>query len=160
MLYRTVPKTGGKLSILGFGFMRLPQRRSGGIDEERAIAQLRSAIDRGVNYVDTAPLYHFGRSEPILAQALAGGYRGKVNIATKLPPWSVRDRKDMDRILDTQLGTLKTDHIDFYLLHSLARESWEKMKTLGVLEFLDAAKRSGKIHNAGFSFHGDLSAFK
>ncbi|HVN73824.1 MAG TPA: aldo/keto reductase [Methanoregula sp.] len=160
MLYRTVPKTGEKLSILGFGFMRLPQRRSGGIDEERAIAQLRSAIDRGINYVDTAPLYHFGRSEPILAQALSGGYREKVNIATKLPPWSVRSREDMDRILATQLETLRTDHIDFYLLHSLARESWEKMKKLGVKEFLDAAKKSGKIRNAGFSFHGDLPAFR
>ena len=160
MLYRHVPKTGEALSILGFGFMRLPQRKSGGIDEERAIAQLRSAIDHGINYVDTAPLYHFGRSEPILAQALAGGYREKVSIATKLPPWSVRSREDMDRILDTQLATLRTDHIDYYLLHSLARESWEKMKKLGVMAFLDAAKKSGKIRNAGFSFHGDLPAFK
>ena len=160
MMYRHVPKTGEALSILGFGFMRLPQRKSGGIDEERAIAQLRSAIDHGINYVDTAPLYHFGRSEPILAKALADGYREKVSIATKLPPWSVRSREDMDRILDTQLATLRTDHIDYYLLHSLARESWEKMKKLGVMAFLDAAKKSGKIRNTGFSFHGDLPAFR
>jgi hypothetical protein len=160
MLYRKVPKTDEELSILGFGFMRLPQKTGGGIDEERAIAQLRRAIDNGVNYVDTAPLYHFGRSEPLLARALQDGYREKVNIATKLPPWSVRNRGDMDRILDTQLATLKTDRIDYYLLHSLARESWEKLKSLGVLEFLDEAKKAGKIRNAGFSFHGDLPAFK
>ena len=86
MLFRTVPKTGDSLSILGFGFMRLPLKNGGGIDEERAILQLRHAIDRGVNYVDTAPAYHFGKSEKILARALADGYRKKVRIATKLPP--------------------------------------------------------------------------
>ena len=160
MQYRKVPKTGEELSALGFGFMRLPQKSGGGIDEERAVRQIRYAIDNGVNYVDTAPLYHFGRSEPILAEALSGGYREKVNIATKLPPWSVHSREDMDRILSQQLVTLRTGHIDFYLLHSLAKESWAKLKSLGVLEFLDAAKKEGRIRNAGFSFHGDISSFK
>ena len=89
MLYRKVPKTGDEISILGFGCMRLPQKSGGVIDEERAIRQLRYAIDNGVNYVDTAPAYHFGRSEKILARALADGYREKVRIATKLPPWLV-----------------------------------------------------------------------
>ena len=74
MLYRNVPKTGDTLSILGFGYMRLPAKKGGGIDEERAIAQLRYAIDHGVNYVDTAPGYHLGKSEKILARALADGY--------------------------------------------------------------------------------------
>ena len=141
MLYRTVPKTGDKLSILGFGYMRLPQKQGGGIDEERAIRQLRYAIDHGVNYVDTAPIYHFGKSEPILGRALADGYREKVRLATKLPPWSVFSRIDMDRILAEQLATLNTDHIDYYLLHSLGKESWEKLVRLGVLEFLDTAKK-------------------
>ena len=160
MLYRKVPKTGEDLSILGFGYMRLPLLPGGGIDEDRAIRQLRHAIDCGVNYVDTAPLYHFGKSEPVLARALADGYRGKVNIATKLPPWNVRSRADMDRILDTQLATLRTGTIDYYLLHSLARESWEKLKGLGVLGFLDNAKKDGRIRNAGFSFHGDIGTFR
>ena len=142
MLYRKVPKTGDELSILGFGYMRLPAKKSGsGIDEERAIRQLRYAIDHGVNYVDTAPAYHFGRSEQILGRALEDGYREKVRLATKLPPWSVRSRGDMDRILDSQLATLKTDHIDYYLLHSLTRESFSRLKNLGVLEFLDAATK-------------------
>jgi uncharacterized protein len=161
MLYRKVPKTGDELSILGFGYMRLPAKKNGsGIDEERAIRQLRSAIDQGVNYVDTAPAYHFGKSEQILGRALADGYRDKVRIATKLPPWSVRSREDMDRILDGQLAILKTDHIDYYLLHSLGKESFEKLKNLGVLEFLDAAKKDGRIRNAGFSSHTDLLTFK
>jgi len=160
MLYRKVPKTGDELSVLGFGYMRLPLKKGGGIDEERAIRQLRYAIDHGVNYVDTAPAYHFGRSEHVLAHALADGYRKKVRLATKLPPWSVRSREDMDRILDAQLTRLDTDHIDYYLLHSLSASSWEKMRNLGVREFLDLAKRDGKINNAGFSFHGDSESFK
>jgi predicted aldo/keto reductase-like oxidoreductase len=160
MLFRKVPKTGDELSILGFGYMRLPTKSGGGIDEERAILQLRYAIDNGVNYVDTAPAYHFGKSEKILARALADGYREKVRLATKLPPWSVHSPDDMNHILTSQLSTLHTDHIDYYLLHSLTRASWEKMKRLGVLGFLDTAKKDRRIKNAGFSFHGDPATFK
>ena len=160
MLYRTVPKTGDGLSILGFGCMRLPSTRTGGVDEARAIRQIRHAIDGGINYIDTAPVYHLGKSEQVLGRALAGGYREKVRIATKLPHWSVYERADMDRIIDAQLKTLQTDHIDYYLLHSLGRGSFEKLRGLGVLGFLDAAKRDGRIRNAGFSFHDNLAAFK
>jgi len=161
MLYRKVPKTGDELSILGFGYMRLPAKAGGTvIDEERAIRQLRYAIDHGVNYVDTAPAYHLGKSEQVLSRALEDGYRDKVRLATKLPPWSVRSRGDMDRILDGQLATLKTDHIDYYLLHSLTKESFLRLKQLGVLEFLDAARKDGRIRNAGFSTHADLPAFR
>ncbi len=161
MLYRTVPKTGDQLSILGFGYMRLPSKTGGtGIDEARAIRQLRYAIDHGVNYVDTAPAYHFGRSEQVLGRALENGYRARVRLATKLPPWSVRSREDMDQILDGQLAALKTDHIDYYLLHSLTRESFDRLKKLGVLEFLDAAQKDGRIRNTGFSTHADLPAFR
>jgi predicted aldo/keto reductase-like oxidoreductase len=160
MLYRKVPRTGDELSILGFGCMRLPQTKTGGVDVERAIRQIRYAIDHGVNYLDTAPVYHLGKSEQVLSMALAGGYRAKVRIATKLPPWSVRERADMDRILDTQLQTLRTDHIDYYLLHSMADTSWVKLRDLGVLDFLDTAKKDGRIRNAGFSFHGNTATLK
>jgi predicted aldo/keto reductase-like oxidoreductase len=160
MLFRKVPKTGDELSILGFGYMRLPTKNGGEIDEERAIQQLRYAIDNGVNYVDTAPAYHFGKSEKILARALADGYREKVRIATKLPPWTVHSQDDMNHILSSQLSTLRTDHIDYYLLHSLSKANWEKMKSLGILEFLDNAKKDGRIKNNGFSFHGDPTTFK
>jgi hypothetical protein len=159
MLYRTIPKTGDKLSILGFGCMRLPSNRTGGVDEERAIRQIRHAIDNGVNYLDTAPIYHLGKSEQVLGKALTDGYRGKVRIATKLPHWEVFEREDMDRILNRQLATLQTDHIDYYLLHSLAGKSFRILRDLGVLEFLDAAKKDGRIINAGFSFHGKAEEF-
>ncbi len=160
MLYRTVPKTGERLSILGFGCMRLPTGRTGTVDEERAVRQIRHAIDAGVNYLDTAPIYHLGRSEQVIGRALAGGYREKVRIATKLPHWDVFSRADMDRILNRQLATLQTDHIDYYLLHSLTKDGFEKLKGLGVLEFLYTAKKDGRIGNAGFSTHENLAAFK
>ena len=159
MQYRLVPKNGDKLSALGFGAMRLPSKRMG-IDEQRATKQIRSAIDSGVNYIDTAVPYHGGESERFLGRALQGGYREKVKIATKLPPWSVKTREDMDRILGIQLKKLQTDHIDYYLLHGLDANNWKKLHELGVLEFLDAARASGKIINAGFSFHGDRKTFK
>lgn len=158
MLTRKVPKTGDELSILGFGCMRLPEK-NGRIHVERATGLLRRAINRGVNYVDTAMPYHMGASEPFVGQALAGGYRDKVHLATKMPPWLVKARKDMDPILATQLKNLRTDRIDYYLLHSLVKSSWESMKSLGVLEFLDRARRNGKILNRGFSFHGDPRTF-
>ncbi|KPK99453.1 MAG: aldo/keto reductase [Planctomycetes bacterium SM23_65] len=159
MLYRRMESTGDELSILGFGCMRLPQR-GGRIDEERARRQLRDAIDRGVNYVDTAFSYHMGTSEPFLGRALSSGYRDRVRLATKLPHWSTRTREDMDRILGAQLERLRTDHIDYYLLHALDGKSWVKMRDLGALEFLERAKADGRITHAGFSFHGDLPAFK
>ena len=105
MLYRTMPKNGENLSVLGFGCMRMPMI-DGKIDEERAIAQIRKAIDGGVNYVDTAWPYHNGASEPLLGKALKDGYREKVKVATKLPPWMVKSREDMDNILNAQLGKL------------------------------------------------------
>jgi len=160
MLYRKVPKTGDELSVLGFGCMRLPTKRGGGIDEGRAIRQVRYAVDHGVNYVDTAPHYHLGRSESFLAHALSDGYRKKVCLATKLPPWSVRSRQDMDHVLEAQLAKLQTGFIDYYLLHSLSGSSWVEMRNLGVREFLDSAKKDGRIKNAGFSFHGDIESFK
>ena len=160
MLYRKDPKSGNELSILGFGAMRLPLKDDGGIDEERSTFQVRYSIDHGVNYVDTAWPYHMGESEPFLARALADGYREKVKLATKLPQWMVKKPEDMDCFLNTQLEKLNTDHIDYYLVHSLVGSSWEKIHNLGVLDFLDRAKGDGRIINAGFSFHGNTEDFK
>ena len=158
MLYREGPD-GEKLSAIGFGCMRLPQK-AGLIDEKEAIREIHFAIEKGINYFDTAVPYHLGASEPFLGRALAGGLREKVNIATKLPHWAVKSRDDMEKILDRQLANLRTDHIDYYLLHSIAADSWEKLKNLGVKEFLKDAKRRGKIRHYGFSYHGDKRSFK
>lgn len=160
MLYRKMNRTDRKLSILGFGCMRLPQTTDFTIDEPKATAMVRYAIDRGVNYVDTAYVYHNGQSEPFLGRALSEGYRERVNLATKMPVWDVECRNDMDRILDEQLKRLNTDHLDFYLLHGLTRSTWNDMIMLNVGEFLDGAIADGRIRYVGFSFHDNFQVFK
>jgi uncharacterized protein len=153
MLYRKMPNKEDALSILGFGCMRMPML-AGKIDEPRAIAQIRLAIDRGVNYLDTAWPYHGGASEPLLGKALKDGYLDRVKVATKLPSWLIKSRADMDQFLNAQLERLGTDHIDYYLIHTLDGPLWDKMAALGVADFLDQARADGRIVNAGFSFHG------
>jgi len=156
MLYRKIENNGDELSVLGFGAMRLPSK-NGRIDEKRATEQIRYAIDHGVNYIDTAAAY---MNEPLVGRALSEGYREKVKIATKLPPWSVDKPVDLENIFKVQLENFKTDHIDYYMLHALNRTNWEKMLELNALEFLDEIKGDGRIINAGFSFHGDKDIFK
>jgi predicted aldo/keto reductase-like oxidoreductase len=160
MRYRTMPKNGDELSVLGFGCMRFPMLEDGAIHAEKAIEQVRYAIDNGVNYLDTAWPYHGGASETIVGSALQGGYRDRVKIATKLPTWLISSREDMDYYLDKQLEKLQTERIDYYLLHALNGRTWDKLATLGVAEFLDAAVADGRIVNTGFSFHGVLEDFK
>jgi len=168
MKYRTFGKTGLQVSALGFGCMRLPviDKDRSRIDEKRAMELVHLAIDKGINYFDTAYPYHGkdfssgGAGEPFLARALKKADRQNIHIATKLPSWLVESRKDMDRFLEEQLERLETDYIDFYLLHALKRSLWEKLVGLGVPEFLDSAIKSGKIRHAGFSFHDDLTLFK
>jgi predicted aldo/keto reductase-like oxidoreductase len=101
-----------------------------------------------------------GQSEPFLGHALANGYREKVKRATKLPSWLIESRENMDKFLNAQLEKLKTDHIDYYLVHALVGELWDNVENLGVADFLDKAKADGRIINAGFSFHGLAEDFK
>jgi predicted aldo/keto reductase-like oxidoreductase len=159
MQYRTVPKNGDKLSVLGFGCMRLPLKGEA-IDEERAIKQIRYAIDNGVNYVDSAPPYHGGESEKVLGKALSNGYRQKVKVATKLSPFLLNKPEDMQKMLNTQLQKLQTDHIDYYLLHGLDETFWKKLQGFGALKFVQKAQADGKVVNVGFSFHGTQQTFK
>ncbi len=163
MQYRTVPKTGDRLSLLGGfgGAMRLPMKGGHAIDEERATVLIHAAFDAGVNYIDTAVPYHMGASEAFVGRALAGKYRERVKVATKLPPWTTHSRNDMDRTLSAQCSRLQTRSIDYYLLHSLDRNNWDTLLDLGgVMDFLDTAEATGRIKNAGFSFHGDPETFR
>jgi len=158
MQYREMGKTGDQVSVLGYGCMRFP-KINGKIDEGRTKMQVVSAIERGVNYFDTA--YMYPNSEAVLGNILADGYRDKVMIATKIPPFMVRSLKDMETILETQLKRLKTDYIDYYLIHAVTTlKGWERMKQLGAEEFLEKARRDGKIRRIGFSYHGESKDFK
>lgn len=162
MKYRKFGRTDLKISVLGFGAMRLPtiDKEPANINEEEAIRMIRYAIDKGVNYIDTAWPYHNGNSEILVGKALKDGYREKVKVATKLPVWSVEKIADADEILDKQLEKLDLAFIDFYLLHALNRNSWEKMKSLNILQWLERVRDEGKIKYIGFSFHDEYKVFK
>ncbi len=156
---RRIEKNGDEISALGFGVMRLPTKM-GRIDKERAKNQIYYAIDNGVNFIDTAYLYHGGSSESFLGEILQGEYRKKVKLCTKLPSWFVKKYEDMENYLEIQLEKLQTNYIDYYLIHGLDKGSFKKLKELGVLEFLEDAKAKGKIKNIGFSFHDNVNSFK
>lgn len=159
MQYRQFGKLDFKPSALGFGCMRFPTR-DGKIDRPEAGKMLQYAIERGVNYLDTAYPYHGGESESLVGDFLAGGYRDRVKLATKMPVWLVNSAADFDRLLNEQLQKLRTDVIDFYLLHALDKEAWHKVRDLGVLDWAEKAMADGRFRYLGFSFHDDFAAFR
>jgi len=167
MQYRTFGKLEFKPSALGFGSMRLPVLVGADgkpdfkqIDYPAATAMLHRAIDGGVNYVDTAWMYHEETSETWLGEALKGGYREKVKLATKMPVWEVKKPGDFDRILDIQRERLQQDCIDFYLLHSLDTAHWKCVVEQGQLTSAEKALADGRIAHFGFSFHGTHEMFQ
>ncbi len=162
MRYRSFGKLGWQVSALGFGAMRLPiiGGDAAKIDEPRAAEMLRYAIDHGVNYVDTAYPYHRGQSEIFLGKILQGDLRKRVKLATKMPTWLIKSQDDMERCFKEQLTRLKTNFVDFYLLHGLDKEGWQKLSDLKVLEWEEKKVEEGKIGALGFSFHDDYDTFK
>jgi len=161
MNYRAFHNIGMEVSALGFGCMRLPTTgRDADIDEHLARDMIRYAVDKGVNYVDTAYPYHDGSSEKFLGKALKDGYRERVKLATKSPLWLIKKADDFERFFCEQLGRLQTDYVDFYLFHSIQKESWHALRKLGMLEWGEKARADGRIRYLGFSFHDDFEAFK
>ena len=168
MLYRNLKKTGIKVSILGFGCMRLPiiDGNPERINVPLATKMLHHAIDQGVNYVDTAYPYHGistaggGKSEIFLGNVLKNVYRDQVYLATKLPSWLVQKKDDFNLYLNEQLQRLQTDKIDFYLLHGLNQNLWKNLTDIGVIDFMDSALDDNRIGYAGFSFHDESESFK
>ncbi len=151
-------KYGNDLSILGFGCMRLPGNL-GRIDMKAAEEQIMTAIEHGVNYFDTA--YIYPGSEAALGEILQkNNVRDRVNIATKLPHYLIRSREGLDKLFEEELRRLRTDHIDYYLMHMLTDcATWERLKGLGIIEWIEEKKASGAIRQVGFSYHGNTDAF-
>jgi predicted aldo/keto reductase-like oxidoreductase len=162
MQYRKFGKLDWKVSVLGFGAMRLPllDKDQAHINEPEAIHLIRYALDHGVNYIDSAYLYHMGYSELLVAKALQDGYRAKTRIATKIPPRNVETPADFDRICNEQRSKLQTEKIDFYLLHGLNAESWPKIRDQGVIPWAERAMAEGRIGHLGFSFHDRFEVLK
>ncbi len=157
MNYR-VDKYGNKLSILGFGCMRF-QHKLGKIDIKKAEKQIMKAYNGGVNYFDTA--YIYPGSEAALGEILEkNGIRKDVNIATKLPHYLIKNREALDKLFNEELKRLRTDYIDYYLMHMLADvDTWSKLKELGIEDWLKEKKDKGQIKQVGFSYHGNSEAF-
>lgn len=153
-------KLGIEVSALGFGCMRFPTLENGKIDEAKAEAMLDAAMASGVTYYDTAYPYHNGDSEPLVGKVLNKYDRSSYYLATKLPVWLVEKPEDADRIFEEQLKRMDKDYVDFYLLHALDKERFEKIKELGIIERCEKKRQEGKIRFLGFSFHDDYEAFE
>ena len=147
-----------KISRLGYGCMRFT-RRSGTIDYVKAEKEVMRAIEAGVNYFDTA--YIYPGSEEALGRILEeNGCRDRVLIATKLPQYIMRSAKAIDRTFNEQLKRLRTDHIEYYLMHMFTDPmEWEKLQKLGIEDWIEKHKKDGSIERIGFSYHGDTKGF-
>ena len=157
MLYRK-DRYGNELSALGFGCMRFTTI-NGKIDMDKAEKEILRSIDLGVNYFDTA--YIYTGSEAAIGEIFErNGVRDKIKIATKLPQYLFSNRKAIDKYFNEQLSRLRTDHVDYYLMHMLTDiEAWNKLVALGIKDWIDEKKKSGEIGQIGFSFHGNTDMF-
>lgn len=151
-------KYGNDLSVLGFGCMRF-QRKLGKFEYNKAEKQIMSAINAGVNYFDTA--YIYPGSEALLGEVLEkNGVRQKVNIATKLPHYLIKSREKLDELFNEELRRLRTDYIDYYLMHMLTDiGAWNRMIDLGILDWIKEKQKKGQIKQIGFSYHGNSDMF-
>ena len=162
MQYRNFGKLDWKPSALGFGAMRLPTlgEDQSNVDEEQTIKMIRYAADNGVNYIDSAYMYHMGKSEIVVGKALKDGYRQKFRVATKLPVNMMQKGDDCDRILDEQIKKLDVGKIDFYLFHGLSKMGWEKVKEWKLLDWAEKRMAKGDFSYLCFSFHDEFPVFK
>lgn len=160
MNYRNFNADGTPISLLGYGFMRMPTDQDGKIDYQKAKELVDTAYKNGVNYFDTAYMYHGGESELFLAKALADYPRESYHIANKMPLWMAKTSDDVDRIFEEQLKKCNTEYFDFYLVHAVNKDILKKLKEFGAYEKLIARKESGQIKRLGFSFHDSTEVLR
>lgn len=152
-------KLGVTASRLGFGTMRFPETEPGKIDRKKSIKMIDAAYKAGVNYFDTAYLYHGGDSEIFLGEVLPKYPRESYYLADKMPAVILKNEADTDRIFDEQLSRCKTDYFDFYLMHSLNREIWDNARKYNAMEKMQKRRDAGQIKHFGFSYHGEFTDF-
>ncbi len=151
-------KSGEEISLLGYGCMRF-SKKGNGIDIDKTEQEIRLALQGGVNYFDTA--YIYPGSEAALGEIFRRiGGRKNINIATKLPHYLIKSIDGVERMFKEQLRRLQTDYIDYYLMHMLTDvETWERLKKLGIEQWIEEKKKSGQIRHIGFSYHGHTDMF-
>lgn len=157
MQYRS-DKYGNKLSVLGYGCMRFTQK-GGKTDLDKAEKEVMAAYEAGVNYFDTA--YVYAGNEAALGEILQRtGIREKINIATKLPHYLIRTKESVEKCFNEELKRLKTNYIDYYLMHMLTDiKTWNRLKEMGIEAWIKEKKESGAIRQIGFSYHGNSDMF-
>lgn len=160
MEYREMKNTGIKPSLLGFGCMRFPLLENGKIDRIKAEEMMDVAIKAGVTYIDTAYPYHEQESELFVGEVLKKYPRDSFYLATKCSLWYIETHEDAIKMFENQLNRLQVEYFDFYLIHSLSRDLWDKALKLGVLDYLIEMKKAGKIRQLGFSFHDEFPVFE
>ena len=153
---------GEKLSMLGFGMMRLPLGADGEIDQDRVQTMVDDAVAAGVNYFDTAWPYHGGKSEFSVGKALAKYPREKWNLADKFPGHQISDSYDPKGVFEKQLAKCGVDYFDFYLLHNVNEQSINTYldERWGIIDYFIEQKRLGRIRHLGFSTHARVETMK
>ncbi len=160
ILKHNVERLNCELPYLGFGAMRLPTNPDESIDKEHVKQMVAYAMENGVNYFDTAYMYHQGTSESVMGEVLSAYPRNSFYVATKLPVVALHEEGDQERIFAEQLARLQVDYFDFYLAHAVDKEKIATMEKLDTINFLLKMKQEGKIKHLGFSFHDDTECFK
>ncbi len=154
MKYRHFKPCGSEISLLGMGGMRFPTLQNGKIDEKRSQEIIDYAYENGINYFDTAYMYHDGKSEEFIGRALKKYPRESYNLISKMPGWFVKEQGDVEKIFNTQLKRCGVDYFDFYLLHSIMEDNFDSYYVkYNIFDFVNEMKKQGKVRHIGFSFH-------
>lgn len=158
MIYRDL--CGEKVSLLGFGAMRMPKTANGKLNMQEAVGLIRQAIDGGINYIDTSYVYHEGLSEEAVGLALKDGYRDRAFVASKSPQWAIDAEGDFLKFFEESRKKLGVECIDYYLYHAVNASAVQRFEKYNIYDKAMQLKRDGRIKYFGFSFHDSYRVFE